>query len=441
VNKKTRTFSRLLACALIAATPLHALSQEAQNGDLCRDSGIVFSFFNGVQTTPAGAARALNAFQSIHGQTNGRGDNIRYEVLYNQTDGFDDFIETFEQRVLEQEDILAGRYELFFEVINGGGNWWNKFSQINSNISQFRDDFVDWFQAQAISSLASLTGNPPTIADYADHRSRLDTWVLEGKQILMVAHSQGNLFANSAYNYASTLTDTGALKLVHIAPASPTTNGPHRLADKDLVINGLRAVGSVVDITDPIPGYLLRPAGLNNKKDILGHGLLEIYLNPALSIGTAVVMDIEAALASLQPPETLPQAETGFFTATMTWNGTGDVDLHVFEPGGSHVFYQSKRGQSGYLDVDNTRANGPEHYYASCNAETLQTGVYQVGLANYYRADGRTATLQIASIKDGSLGTRSVTLNAPTGSTPEHMLFDVTVNKNEETGQYEVSID
>lgn len=32
--------------------------------------------------------------------------------MYNYTDGLDDFVETFEQRVLEQEQILDGRYEL-----------------------------------------------------------------------------------------------------------------------------------------------------------------------------------------------------------------------------------------------------------------------------------------------------------------------------------------
>jgi len=112
----------------------------------------------------------------------------------------------------------------------------------------------------------------------------------------------------------------------------------------------------------------------------------------------------------------------------------------VYEPGGSHVFYQTMSGQSGYLDVDNTTANGPEHYFASCEAETLQTGTYQVGIANYSRADGRTATLQIASFKDGALGTRSVTLGEPTGDAPSHMMFDVEVTEDNESGEFEVSI-
>lgn len=440
MSKQTRTFVYLFLSTVIALAPLPALAQSAKPRNLCRDSGIIFAFFNGVQTTVGEAHRALNEFRRIHGDERGDGENIRYEVMYNYTDGFEDFVETFEQRVLEQEQILEGRYELALEIINGGGSWWEKLSEVASNLPQIRDDFMDWYRAAATSSLTSLTGNPPTIRNYAEHQSRLDTWIVEGKQILLVAHSQGNLFANSAYDYALGSTGASALKLVHIAPASPTTNGPHHLADKDLVINGLRATGTVVDNTDTIPGYLNRPAGLNGQTDILGHGLLEIYLNPSIALGSAVVNTIEAELSSLQPPETEPEAETGFFTATLTWNGSGDVDLHVYEPGGSHVFYRNMTGVSGYLDVDNTVADGPEHYFASCEADKLQTGTYQIGLANYNEADGRTAILQIASFKDGALGTRRVTLAEPTGDSPSHFLFDVDVAEDTETGEFEVTI-
>lgn len=77
----------------------------------------------------------------------------------------------------------------------------------------------------------------------------------------------------------------------------------------------------------------------------------------------------------------------------MTWDGPGDVDLHVTEPDGGHVFYASSVGAVGYLDVDNRAADGPEHYYATCDPARLQPGVYSVGVNNFARADGRTATV------------------------------------------------
>jgi uncharacterized protein YfaP (DUF2135 family) len=125
----------------------------------------------------------------------------------------------------------------------------------------------------------------------------------------------------------------------------------------------------------------------------------------------------------------------------LTWDGPGDSDLHTYEPNQSHVYYGSMFGTSGYLDVDNTVANGPEHYYASCDSTTLQTGNYQIAVANYARAEGRTATVQIASWKDGVLGTKSVTLGSSTGSYPGFYLFDVGVTKNNQTGKYSVTLE
>src|SRR5690606_14534400 len=174
----------------------------------------------------------------------------------------------------------------------------------------------------AINNLTKFLANPPTTVNHIEHRSRIDNWILEGKKIVFVAHSQGNLFANAAYNHALTKTTSDSVKVVHIAPASPTLNGPHTLVDLDLVINGLRAVGSVASTTDAIPGYLLRPVGVNGQKDILGHGLLEIYINQNLEISSRIQRQINNALAEMVTPPA--QASSGFFTATLTWNGPGD---------------------------------------------------------------------------------------------------------------------
>jgi hypothetical protein len=53
------------------------------------------------------------------------------------------------------------------------------------------------------------------------------------------------------------------------------------------------------------------------------------------------------------------------FSLTLTWDTpTADVDLHVYEPGGKHVYFGSTLGDNGaYLDFDDTEGFGPEHYY------------------------------------------------------------------------------
>lgn len=439
VNKSIRKIIAASFAAYLAVfSPLYAYAQSAAGTDLCRATGVAFVFFNGVQTTRAQADVANAEFRRIHGTTSPKGDPIRYEVLYNYSAGFEDFVETFEQRLLEQEGLLEGRFELFFEALNGDGPWWSKIIETVASTAGILKGFVDWYQASVIRNLTTLLGNPPTSVNYLEHRARIENLILEGKKILFVAHSQGNLFANAAYNYALSKAGAESVKLVHIAPASPTLNGNHTLADLDLVINGLRLFGSVASITDFIPGYLLRPAGANGKKDALGHGLLEIYINQALTTSSRVKSHINDAFNVLVAPQT--NATSGFFSATLTWNGSGDVDLHTFEPSGSHVYYAASRGTSGYLDVDNTVANGPEHYYASCDSSVLQTGTYRIAVANYSRADGRTATVQVASWSDGVLGTKSVTLGTATGDNPAFPLFNIVVSKDSQSGKYSVSI-
>lgn len=412
--------------------------QRALATDLCTDQGVAFIFFNGVQTTPDEADTALQEFKRLHGTTSPTGDKILYEYMYNYSNGFEDFVETFEQRLLEQDGLLEGRFELFFEALRGEGSWWSTIINSVGEAVGILNGLVDWFEAAAIQQLTTLLGNPPTQVNYAEHRTRLDNRILEGKKILLVAHSQGNLFVNAAYNYLIPKVSPESVKVVHIAPASPSLNGNHVLADLDLVINGLRPFGSVASITDIIPGYLLRPAGSNGKKDALGHGLIEIYINQYLNISQSVRSYIDEALGTLVAPPI--QASTGFFSATLTWNGSGDVDLHTYEPSSLHVYYASPQGNSGYLDFDNTVANGPEHYYASCNSDILQLGSYQIAVANYNRADGRTATVQIASWADGVLGTKSVTLGGATFDIPSATLFNVIVTKDSQTGKYSVSL-
>ncbi|MEZ8216081.1 MULTISPECIES: YfaP family protein [Vibrio] len=145
--------------------------------------------------------------------------------------------------------------------------------------------------------------------------------------------------------------------------------------------------------------------------------------------------DLQSELASLQTPEAI--ASTGSFTATLSWNGLGDVDLHTFEPNGMQVYYQNRVGNVGELDVDNTSGYGPEHYFATCDRDNLELGVYSIGVNNYARAEGRIATVQISTGSISDVLTKSVTLGEAQGSSenanPLHMM-NVVVSENDSGG-------
>lgn len=260
---------------------------------------VVFGYFNGVLTTRDDAKQSLSSLKFRYGTTSPAGQPIQYELLYNHSNGFEDFVQTFEQRMKEQDGILAGRFELFFSAIKGGGDWWSSIIGVVSTASQLLGALSDSALATGIRTLTVLAANPPTYQNYIEHIAQIDSFVADGKRLLFFAHSQGNLFANQAFDYAKPKLSAGAIKLIHVAPASPTLRGDWTLADLDLVINGLRLTGTVPANTDAIPNYFSRTAGLNGEKDFMGHGLLEIYLNKDLATATRINSQVASALMDL----------------------------------------------------------------------------------------------------------------------------------------------
>jgi len=87
---------------------------------------------------------------------------------------------------------------------------------------------------------------------------------------------------------------------------------------------------------------------------------------------------------------------SGPITITLTWDYQPDMDLHVLEPDGTHVYWAHKTGISGHLDVDDTSSYGPEHYYTNCN---LKTGNYTVYLYFY---SGYATSSTITTISAGT---------------------------------------
>lgn len=434
MNKLHRT----LTCGLLALGVLSSnVGAAAPAESLCQTGGVSYLFFNGTQTTKEMAELALQDLRLAHGATTAQGEAVRYEAFYNQSHNFDDVVGTFEEALQAQQAMLQGRFELFFSSLKGSGSWWTAIADAVPAARSIASAMLEQVKPAAVKSLTTLVTNPPTQLVSQEQRSRLETVILEGRKVLLIGHSQGNVFVNVAYDFAVTKASANSVKVVHIAPVTATLKGDHTLADKDLVSSAMRQVGGVANNTDTIPAYADRDGGVANDRDALGHGLREIYLNPKLSTSSHVKAQVDAAINSLIAP--MAVASSGFFTATLTWDGQGDVDLHAYEPNGKHVYYGAPAGTSGHLDLDNMTANGPEHYFATCGTNSLQVGTYKIGLANYSRAQGRTATIQIASWADGVLGTQSITLAAATGDTPSAMLFDVVVTKSD-NGVYSVRL-
>ena len=200
VNKFIRQLLSTLLSITIAASSAPLAYAQSNTPSACPTGGVTFGFFNGVQTTPEQAESARDYLKATYGTKTPNGETIQYELFYNQTNGLADFVETFEQRLAEQNGLLAGKYELFFESIRGGGTLWSKIVASVSAANNLLTAINDSARAKAIADLLGLvskfTNTPPTSLNYQEHRLRIDSAVLTGKKMLFLSHSQGNLFAN-----------------------------------------------------------------------------------------------------------------------------------------------------------------------------------------------------------------------------------------------------
>lgn len=410
--------------------------------DLCNKSDVTIAYFNGVLTVEKTARKNLNEIEERYSDQSPSGENIKYQVMYNKSQFLSDFVETFYQRF--SEETIGDRWELYTEIIkqqfqNNNGKTWlghiNDALTVIATVPRFAFDLIQREVVDSIVAALKLTAPIAERETYLKHERDLQQSLLEGNKVIMIAHSQGNLFVNKAYQYSISKTDSSAVGVIHVAPASIKLNGNHILADQDLVINGLRLSGSVPSNTHSIPVY--KPFGNNFGRDAFGHGFLETYTNHNFPMYSALDSEVNNLFNTLKAPSKI--TETGFFNVMLTWDGLGDVDLHVVEPSGNKVMFSNPIGGSGYLDIDNTYANGPEHYFASCDATKLQTGAYRVGLANYSRADGRVATLQVKS-QTGVSHNKSFVMGQSTGSATGINAFTLNVSKDEETGRYKVLV-
>jgi len=435
VKTSLRTFTFggcALALACLFATPASAAD------DLCQPGGYSVEYFNGTWETAFDAQQDLEALARLYGNTY-EDEPVTYDLFYNQTgvgrDGavqFEDLLDSFKQHAAEADGLIAARWELFWEILHGATSGDDsstaRLLEAIERLGSVVDGASADLQAQKVTALQELVASPPSLDDYATQRIRLDAHMTQREKLLLIGHSQGNVFLDGAFDYSLAKVGAASVKAVHVAPPSTDLRGDYTLADRDLVIEALRALGTVPDSNVRLPER--RPS--TPPYDRYNDSLAATYLHPAFDPVVQITTQVQAALAALVTPA--GTGSTGYFTVTLTWDGTGDVDLHTFEPGGSHVYYSAKTGASGVLDVDNVTAEGPEHYFATCDPTLLQAGDYKIGINNYNGATGRIATIQVSSYEDGELLTRSMDVGPQLGSSGNASpltVFTVTVAKDQ----------
>ena len=79
---------------------------------------------------------------------------------------------------------------------------------------------------------------------------------------------------------------------------------------------------------------------------------------------------------------------------TLTWNSLADLDLHIIEPNGNHVYWDRRSGLTTRFEgLDNTTGFGPETISIAINGAAL--GVYQIFIVHYRGVYPTTATIAV----------------------------------------------
>lgn len=272
--------------------------------------------------------------------------------------------------------------------------------------------------------------------DSSRHIQQYQSDLQEGNRVLLISHSQGNLFANQSV--LSLMGEFGdSIGLIGVAsPAAIVPNdGVYFTAKDDVVINALRP------LFDVLPANVENDTGLfTDERDAVNHAFVESYFKSRLPSRTLIDNALYSYMETLQMPDN--ELGSGAITVNLTWGANEDVDLHIFEPNGGHVYYRSYVGASGFLDLDDTTSYGPEHYYVGC--DSLEEGTYRVGVNYYY---GQTAENAKVQIKINGMATRTFEKYLPgwVGSSGDsyggNFVANINVSKDGYTGEYKYEIE
>lgn len=409
----------VLGCIILLLLPSGAVYAET---DTCVPGDTTEIYFvNGVWNTLAQARDGRNLLESAYRQTlesQYPEQKFEFKLAYNYSAGkVRDVIEVIGQKLNEINDPDANKLTA------------SQYFNLYMTAKKF-DEIVPLGARPITTTIEEyLAGRVTDAVNASSHIQKYQTDLQEGKRVLLIAHSQGNLFANQA---VSALMDTYGSSIGMIGVASPAAivynNSSYYTAHDDRVIDALRIIHNVLPSNiENDPGFF------NDPRDFSNHQFKESYFASGLASRTYIDADVNSYMANLQ----FPSAElgSGAITVTLTWGSEPDVDLHVTEPDGTHVYYQNMQGYAGYLDLDDVTSYGPEHYYVAC--DTLETGTYSVGV-NYYEGTGaETAQVQV-STADGNTRTFTQSLFTAVGDSGNSSpigVATITVSKDED-GKY-----
>ncbi|WP_157128674.1 hypothetical protein [Cupriavidus sp. USMAA2-4] len=270
-----------------------ATPAAAQANRYCSSEYLIL-FGNGVNTIFPDWVQSVQALRDIAGDSHNEVP-VNYGLAENPSDGvLLDLYQVYQQKVSEDPSLS---WELLIRVFVGAvdGLTFGTISKVQALITDTAaansQQLQAKFQAQYNYTDADVVAQKALVIDGLKN---------QGNRVLLVAHSQGNLYANAVHRavYNDPDVTPGSFSLVAVAtPANFVPQGvPYTTSDNDVVINALRQFisSSVLAANVSVPFRF---------DDVSGHFFTGTYLNTNYVARTKISTDIIASMDRLVRPE------------------------------------------------------------------------------------------------------------------------------------------
>jgi len=199
-----------------------------------------------------------------------------------------DLMEVVVQKYRENPDIPFAEY---VRMIYLADTTVDSLGISNAVIHSVLTALDDWFRR----------ANTWVDSDLRDIVAEIRPHLEDGERVLLVPHSQGNLFANMVMtSLAGAASDPKSLQQFGIAsPAAQVLRGSYLSSVNDTVLSHLAQFSPVLPRTLPIPDNELA-----HSLDPRGHNLIDIYLNPnlpGLEVLRTAVTDVLRPMVDVNP--------------------------------------------------------------------------------------------------------------------------------------------
>lgn len=324
-----------------------------------------------------------------------------YDPRRNGTDfdkALNDFINKISQPTAFAKSEFKAYHALSKSVID-------KYSSILAKefLFSYRNQLRSLYLSQSTFYQSDNTAKQAVHKSIESLQNHLNEYVLAGKKVIVVAHSQGNHIIELAYSKLQAEKGQNspfmnAIRVVGVASVSSTT--PHNSYitwDEDHTVLD---VYNGISYISPLKANFKDANGIFGNWNDIGkdHSFEKVYLSDKVmgkytiptnihdySLHPSILKDPSIKSSSLDiikglligaraSVKAMPTQITtnSLLTAQLRWEDFKDMDLHITEPDGKKVSFRHKNGDYGILDLDDTQySKKPEHYFLNPNATCL----------------------------------------------------------------------